>query len=64
MIPPNTVDREGNPRKLKDIEADMIDYVMQRCKNDVREAAKMLGIGKSTLYAKLSMQIPKEWRNQ
>lgn len=47
-------DEHGNPRSLDDLEHDIIAAAMQRCDMNVAEAARMLGMGQSTLYKKLS----------
>lgn len=48
------LDAEGNARTLEAIEDDIIEAAMLRCNNNVSEAARMLDMGQSTLYKKLS----------
>lgn len=48
------LDAQGNARTLEAIEEDIIEAAMLRCDNNVAEAARMLDMGQSTLYKKLS----------
>lgn len=47
-------DEQGNARTLADLEEDIIAAAMKRADMNVTEAARMLGMGQSTLYKKLS----------
>eukprot|EP01037_Dinobryon_pediforme_P006987 gene6987-7056_t len=44
----------GEVRALADIEADMIRFAIQRYRGQMSEVARRLGIGRSTLYRKMS----------
>ena len=46
-------DAQGRPRTLEEIETDCIASAMRRSSMNVSEAARMLGMGQSTLYKKL-----------
>ena len=48
-----TTNEEGRGRELKDIEADAIRLCLERCKGQMSEASRQLGIGRSTLYRKV-----------
>ena len=48
-----TADDAGRGRALKDIERDAICLGLQRCAGQMSEAARQLGIGRSTLYRKV-----------
>jgi len=48
-----TADDAGKGRPLKDIERDAIRLGLQRCDGQMSEAARQLGIGRSTLYRKV-----------
>jgi len=48
-----TADETGRGRALKDIERDAIRLGLQRCDGQMSEAARQLGIGRSTLYRKV-----------
>jgi transcriptional regulator of acetoin/glycerol metabolism len=43
----------GELRDLADIEAEVIRVALIRCRGSVREAARQLGVGRSTLYRRL-----------
>jgi DNA-binding NtrC family response regulator len=43
----------GEPATLRDLERDHVARVMQRTAGNKKEAARILGIDRSTLYAKL-----------
>lgn len=47
-------DAEGNARTLEAIENDVIAAALRRTESNVAEAAKLLGMGQSTLYKKIS----------
>lgn len=55
----NTVDAAAAPtadsplRRLEDVESDYILGVLRRCKNNQARAARVLGIGRNTLWRKL-----------
>ena len=44
---------EGGLRPLEEIEADTIRFAIEVCNGRMSEAARRLGIGRSTLYRKL-----------
>ncbi len=48
------LDEAGLPKSLDKIEEEIITATLNRCGNSIPEAAKMLGMGQSTLYKKLS----------
>lgn len=48
------LDANGRPRSLHELESDIIAAAMRRCNDNVAEAARILGMGQSTLYKKLS----------
>ncbi|MBM3617954.1 MAG: sigma-54-dependent Fis family transcriptional regulator [Alphaproteobacteria bacterium] len=48
------MDASGNVRRLQDIEDEMIRYALERYSGHMSEVARYLGIGRSTLYRKLS----------
>jgi DNA-binding NtrC family response regulator len=55
-LPPDiilTANEEGRGRELKEIESDAIRLSLERCKGQMSEAARQLGIGRSTLYRKV-----------
>jgi len=43
---------DGHIRPLAEIEADALEYALQRYDGQMSEAARRLGIGRSTLYRK------------
>jgi transcriptional regulator of acetoin/glycerol metabolism len=43
----------GELRDLADIEAEVIRLALVRCRGSVTEAARQLGVGRSTLYRRL-----------
>jgi DNA-binding NtrC family response regulator len=45
---------DGNIRRMEDIEAESIRFAMQYYHGRMTEVARRLGIGRSTLYRKLS----------
>ena len=45
---------DGNPRPLEEIEADVIRLAIGHYRGRMTEVARRLGIGRSTLYRKLS----------
>lgn len=45
--------REGPMRRLEEVESDHILQVLRRCKNNQAKAARILGIGRNTLWRKL-----------
>jgi transcriptional regulator of acetoin/glycerol metabolism len=47
-------------KTLAEVEKEMILETVQACNGNIVHAAKMLGIGKTTLYRKLEMYSPKE----
>lgn len=47
------LDRFGEMRPLADLEADAIRFAIAHCRGRMSEAARRLGIGRSTLYRKL-----------
>ncbi len=47
-------DAQGAIRTLDALEEDIIAITLRNCQNNVAEAARLLGIGQSTLYKKLS----------
>jgi len=48
-----TSNEDGRGRELKEIESDAIRLGLERCKGQMSEAARQLGIGRSTLYRKV-----------
>jgi DNA-binding NtrC family response regulator len=46
-------DRQGEIRRLRDLEADMIQFAISFYEGRISEVARKLGIGRSTLYRKL-----------
>ena len=48
------IDRQGHVRRLAEIEADAIRAALHQYKGHMSEAARRLGIGRSTLYRKLA----------
>lgn len=50
----NCTDQDGNIRKLQDVEQDLIRFALDRYSGHMSEVARYLGIGRSTLYRKLS----------
>lgn len=46
--------RKQNFKSLRTVEAEMILEALEICGNDRMEAAKILGIGKTSIYRKLS----------
>lgn len=51
---PGLTDAEGRPRPLAEVEADAVRLAVRFCRGNLSEAARRLGIGRSTLYRKLS----------
>ena len=51
--PVRTLDREGNIRRLEEIERDLIAYAMEAYNGQMSEISRRLGIGRSTLYRKV-----------
>lgn len=47
-------DEKGNVKRLEDIEQELIRYALQRYSGHMSDVARYLGIGRSTLYRKLS----------
>ncbi|HUF57593.1 MAG TPA: sigma-54 dependent transcriptional regulator [Thermohalobaculum sp.] len=55
------LDREGHVRRLRDIEADAIRLALRLYRGRMTEAARRLGIGRSTLYRKIDeLQIDRD----
>jgi DNA-binding NtrC family response regulator len=48
------VSEDGNIRRMEEIEAEAIRFAMQYYHGRMTEVARRLGIGRSTLYRKLS----------
>lgn len=48
------VDESGNVKRLQEVEQEMIRYALERYSGHMSEVARHLGIGRSTLYRKLS----------
>ncbi len=48
------IDEQGNVRKMEELEADMIRFAIQYYGGHMSEAARRLGIGRSTLYRKVT----------
>lgn len=48
------MDEEGNVKRLEDVEQELIRYALQRYSGHMSDVARYLGIGRSTLYRKLS----------
>jgi len=48
-----TSNEDGRGRELKEIESDAIRMSLERCKGQMSEAARQLGIGRTTLYRKV-----------
>lgn len=48
------VDKDGNVRRMSDIESEAIRFAMQHYHGHMTEVARRLGIGRSTLYRKLN----------
>lgn len=48
------VDKSGKVRRLKDVEQELIQYALERYSGHMSDVAKHLGIGRSTLYRKIS----------
>lgn len=46
------MDMEGNLRSLEDIESEIINFALNYCKTSRSDIARMLGIGRTTLYRK------------
>jgi len=44
---------DGPLRRLEEVESDHIQYILRRCKNNQAKAARILGIGRNTLWRKL-----------
>ena len=47
------MDEHGDVRPLVEVEEDMIRFALDLYRGDVSQAARRLGIGRSTLYRKL-----------
>src|SRR5690606_5458197 len=47
------MDSKGNLRSLAEVEAEMIRFALDHYRGQMSEAARRLGIGRSTLYRKL-----------
>ncbi len=45
--------QSGEVRRLRDLEADMINFALNFYEGRISEVARKLGIGRSTLYRKL-----------
>jgi transcriptional regulator of acetoin/glycerol metabolism len=54
-IPIDVLDRQGHFRKMQDIEMDVLRAALIMHKGSVTEAARRLGIGRSTFYRKLPL---------
>ncbi|WP_339864447.1 sigma-54 dependent transcriptional regulator [Paremcibacter congregatus] len=48
------LDEDGNVRPLQDVEQDLITYAMKKYDGRMSEVARRLGVGRSTLYRKVS----------
>lgn len=46
-------DKKGETRSLADIEAEVIASAVKRCAGNMSEVARVLGIGRSTLYRRI-----------
>lgn len=44
---------DGPMRRLEEVESEHILYILRRCKNNQAKAARILGIGRNTLWRKL-----------
>lgn len=51
------MDEKGNIKRLEDIEQELIRYALQRYSGHMSDVARHLGIGRSTLYRKLSNMV-------
>lgn len=54
------VDESGNVKRLQDMEQEMIRYALERYSGHMSDVARHLGIGRSTLYRKISSMDGKE----
>lgn len=52
-LPPEVI-ANGEVMSLEEIEGRYISYVLERCAGNKRQAAKLLGVGRRTLYRKLA----------
>lgn len=52
------MDALGNVRRLEDVEREMIRFALERYSGHMSDVARHLGIGRSTLYRKLSGEEP------
>ena len=57
-LAPTLVDIRGHVKKLKFIEEEAIRFALANCGGSMTRAARNLGIGRSTLYRKISEMIP------
>lgn len=48
------LDRQGNVKRLQDVEQELIRYALERYSGHMSAVARHLGIGRSTLYRKIS----------
>lgn len=55
----NVLDEDGNLRPFDAIEADVLDAALSHCRQNVTEAARALGIGRTTLYRRGLAKRPK-----
>ena len=51
--PDRFLDESGDLRSLAEVERDLIAFALERCKGRMARVARLLGIGRSTLYRKL-----------
>ena len=52
-IPVRLFNEDGDIRKLSEVEADIIEYALEKYDRHMSEIARRLGIGRSTLYRKI-----------
>lgn len=50
---PAATTADGPLRRLEEVESEHILYILRRCKNNQAKAARILGIGRNTLWRKL-----------